>query len=56
MGVTVFDLGERDDENSLVAELPVDKNIKDGLLGETLSSVGYGSVYTSENMGSVFII
>ena len=52
----LFDLGPRDDENGLVEELPVDPDINDGLLGETLSSVGYGSRFTSENMGSVFIV
>jgi hypothetical protein len=54
--IDFFNLGERDEEYGLVAELPVDNDVKDGLLGETLDMVGYGSVYTSENMGSVFII
>jgi hypothetical protein len=52
----LFDLGERDEDNGLLEDLPVDKNIKNGLLGETLDMVGYGSRFTSENMGSVFVI
>lgn len=52
----MFDLGPRDDDYGLIEDLPVDKNIKNGLLGETLDMVGYGSRFTSENMGSVFVI
>jgi hypothetical protein len=48
----IFDLGERDDDNALMEDLPVD----DKKLGETLDEVGYGSRFTSENMGSVFVI
>jgi hypothetical protein len=51
----LFHLGKRDEDNGLMEELPVDPNINNGLLGETLNDVGYGSIYTSENMGSVFI-
>ena len=48
----IFDLGERDEDNGLLEELPVENE----KLGETIDEVGYGSRYTSENMGSVFVI
>jgi hypothetical protein len=51
----LFHLGKRDEDNGLLEDLPVDPDINNGLLGETLNDVGYGSIYTSENMGSVFI-